>query len=118
MDNPASEEPPRIFEEPNLLWTPRIEGEIEAWQRTGVFPFPEMDLHSSQHFRGLSPIELRLIHHLSSMYRDMRLADFVQCTLWVQQIPRYARMYIQAFARLAYILGPAFSMQLSGMILS
>lgn len=91
MDHPPSEEAPRTLEEPNLLWTPRIESEIETWQRTGVFPFPEMDLQSSQHFCGLSPIDLRLIHHLSSMYRDMRLADFVQCTLWVQQIPRYAR---------------------------
>ena len=88
MDHPSSEEVPRTLEEPNLLWTPRIESEIETWQRTGVFPFPEMDLQSSQHFRGLSPIELRLIHHLSSIYKDMRLADFVQCTLWVQQVPR------------------------------
>ncbi|KAF6238515.1 hypothetical protein HO173_003483 [Letharia columbiana] len=89
MDHPPSEEAPRTLEEPNLLWTPRIESEIETWQRTGVFPFPEMDLQSSQHFRGLSPIDLRLIHHLSSIYRDMRLADFVQCTLWVQQIPSF-----------------------------
>ena len=87
MDHPP-EETPRIVDEPNLLWTPRIESEIETWQRTGVFPFSEMDLQSSQHFHGLSPIDLRLLHHLSSIYRDMRLADFVQCTLWVQQIPR------------------------------
>ena len=87
MDHPPLEDAPRILEEPNLLWTPRIESEIETWRRTGVFPFPEMDLQSSQQFRGLSPIDLRLIHHLSSIYRDMRLADFVHCTLWVQQIP-------------------------------
>lgn len=87
MDHPPLEEAPRVLEEPNLLWTSRIESEIETWRRTGVFPFPEMDLQSSQQFRGLSPIDLRLIHHLSSIYRDMRLADFVHCTLWVQQIP-------------------------------
>lgn len=88
MDNPPAEEAPRSPKEPNLLWTPRVEHEIDTWNRTGVFPFPELNLQSLQQLRGFTPIDLRLIYHLSSIYRDMRLADFVQCTPWVQQIPR------------------------------
>ena len=92
MDNPPVEEnsQTRTPREPNLLWTQRIEREIDSWQRTGVFPFPELNLKSMQQLRGFSVIDLRLIYHLSSIYRDVRLADFVQSTLWVQQIPRYA----------------------------
>lgn len=91
MDSPPVEEntQTRTPREPNLLWTQRIEHEIDSWQRTGVFPFPELNLKSIQHLRGFSVIDLRLIYHLSSIYRDVRLADFIQSTLWVQQIPRY-----------------------------
>ena len=91
MDNPPPDEAPRSPQEPNLLWTPRIEGEIAEWQRTGRFPFPEMGLQSFPHLqlRGFPPNDLRLIHHVSSIYLDMRLANFVQCTLWVEQIPKY-----------------------------
>lgn len=88
MDNPPVEENPPSPRQPDLLWTPRIEREIDIWQRTGVFPFPELNMQSIQQFRGFPLIDLRLIHYLSSIYQDMRLADFVQCTLWVQQTPR------------------------------
>lgn len=88
MDSPPPEEAPKSSQGPNLLWTPKIEHEVELWQRTGVFPFFELNLEATGQFRGLSSIDLRLIHHLSSIYRDMRSQDFVQCTLWVQEIPR------------------------------
>ena len=89
MDSPPPpEEAPKSSQGPNLLWTPRIEHEVELWRRTGVFPFFELNLEASGHFRGMSSIDLRLIHHLSSIYRDMRHKDFVHCTLWVEQLPR------------------------------
>lgn len=90
MDGPSPpDDRPTGPKQPNLLSTPKIDHEIEGWQRTGLFPFPEMNLQHTQQFHGLAPIDLRLIHHLSSIYRDMRLADFVKCTLWIQEIPRY-----------------------------
>lgn len=95
MDNPPPpEDPTRYPKVPNLLWTPKIEREIEAWQRTGVFPFLELNIQSFQHFSRLSAVDLRLIYHLSSIYRDMRHSNFVQCTLWVQQIPRYGTVLL------------------------
>ena len=73
---------------PDLLSTPAIDREIEAWQRTGVFPFPELGLRSSRQFYGLSTIDLRLIHHLCSIYKDMQVTGLARCTLWVQDFPR------------------------------
>ena len=73
---------------PNLLSNANIERELEAWRTSGLFPFPEMQLQSPQQFQNLSRIELRLIHHLCTIYREMRLADFGGCTLWVQELPR------------------------------
>lgn len=73
------------------MWTAKIEDEIREWQHTGVFPFTEMNLQSFpfQDFRIYNYRDLRLIHHLSAIHRDVMLADFVRCTLWVQQIPRF-----------------------------
>ena len=89
-DQSASEEVPRSPQAPNLMWTPKIEDEVRAWQQTGIFPFGEMKLQSFpfQDFRIYNHRDLRLIHHISSIFRDVLLADFVRCTLWVQQIPR------------------------------
>lgn len=90
MDSPPpAEEVSKSPKGPNLLWTPKIEHEVEVWQRTGVFPFFELNLQSSGHFFGLTAIDLRLIHHLSSIYRDMKRLNFGNCTLWVEDIPRY-----------------------------
>lgn len=73
------------------MWTPKIEDEVRIWQQTNNFPFPEMKLQlfPQQDFRIYNYRDLRLIHHLSAIYRDVMLANFVQCTLWVQQIPRF-----------------------------
>lgn len=73
---------------PNLLWTPQIEREVDLWQRTGHSPFSELQLQPPDQFRGLSSIDLRLIHHLSSIYRDLERVNVGRCTLWVEEIPR------------------------------
>lgn len=90
MDRPPpAEEPSGASTGPNLLWTPQIERDIELWQQTGVFPFRELGLQSFDQFRKLNAVDLRLIHHLSSTYRDMQSIDFVHCTLWANEIPKY-----------------------------
>lgn len=86
---PPPEDSTNDRKQANLLMTPKIELELDAWRRSGVFPFQEMQLHYTQHFCNLTSVDMRLVHHVSSIYRDMRLADFVECTFWVQEIPRY-----------------------------
>ena len=85
--------------EPNLLWSSEVKREIEAWQRTGAFPFPELHLQSHQHLRRLSPMDMRLVHHVASIYRDMRNKDFIQCTLWVQELPMYVQRFLSCRCR-------------------
>lgn len=85
---PPTEDQPGPSRGPNLLSSPSIERELETWRTTSVFPFPEMHLQFPHQFSGLSRIELRLIHHICTIYREMRLSDFVGCTIWVQHVPR------------------------------
>ena len=90
MDTPpAAEESSQSSKGPDLLWSPEIDSEINNWHRTGVFPFPELGLQSFQQFFPLSLIDLRLVYHVSSIYRDLQRIDFVHCTLWASEIPRY-----------------------------
>ena len=86
--SPPADEVPRGPAHPNMLLNPRIEAELDTWRRTGIFPFPEMRLQATHHFTALSLMDLRLVHHMCSIYRDMRLADFVECTFWVEELPR------------------------------
>ena len=89
MDNPPAGDVAKSSEGPNLLWNSTIEREVKTWQATGIFPFAELNLQSCGQFRDLSTIDLRLIHHISSIYRDMQPANLGNCTLWVEQIPKY-----------------------------
>ena len=89
MDSPPPvDEASQSSKGPNLLWSAQIENEVETWQRTGIFPFPELGLQSVEHFYPLSSIDLRLVHHVSSIYRDLQRIDFIQCTLWASEIPK------------------------------
>ena len=89
MDNSLhADHSPSLFEGPNLLWTPAIEQEVAEWQNAGVFPFDDLDLKPSGHFMNLSWTDLRLLHHLLTIYREIRSLKFEECTIWVQDLPR------------------------------
>ena len=87
--NPSPPDESSVPQGPNLLWTRSVEGAIEAWHQTGVFPSSNIGLHSSYQFQRLSREDLRLVYHLLSIYQDMQRVNLSQCTLWVQELPRY-----------------------------
>ena len=90
MDSPPpSDDIPKSPKGPNLLWTPLIEAEIDNWIQTGIYPFPELCLRNNHQFRGLSKIDLRLVHHVSSIYRDLQRRNLLHCTAWVEKLPMY-----------------------------
>ena len=68
---------------------PMIDAQIDNWQRTGIFPFPELGLHNTHQFHGLGKVDLRLIHHLSSIYRDLLHMGLLACVPWVARLPVY-----------------------------
>ena len=89
QSHPPPPDKPPVSQGPNLLWTKSIEGVIETWHRTGILPSSNLGLHSSYQFQGLSRQDLRLVYHLLSIYQDMQRVNLSQCTLWVQELPRY-----------------------------
>lgn len=74
-------------DKPDLMWNPQNEAAIAEWKRTGIFPFPSPDL-----YLPLSPInytdeELRLIHHVASLYDTLAAMGANNFTLWTRHIP-------------------------------
>jgi hypothetical protein len=90
MDSPTAMMPdsPQSPQQPNLLWTPEIEATIELWRQTGEFPFPELRVYPQPEWRALTTIDLRLIHHLSSISNEMFRNR--TSTLWTDMMPKYA----------------------------
>ena len=69
------------------MWTPEIEATIEQWQRTGVFPFPSLNIYPAPNPQYLSIEDMRLIHHVASISHQLGTVDANGFTLWTRQIP-------------------------------
>jgi len=69
------------------MWTPEIEATIDQWQRTGMFPFPGLQIFPAPNPHTLSVENLRLIHHVASISHELRVVDAEGFTLWTRQIP-------------------------------
>ncbi|KAK4163529.1 hypothetical protein QBC43DRAFT_56623 [Cladorrhinum sp. PSN259] len=87
-DVPVPEDRAGSPDKPDLMWTPDIEAEINQWQQTGIFPFPDL-IYPSPIFdmSRLSIEDLRLIHHVASISYEMRNIGANEFTLWTRQIP-------------------------------
>ncbi|KAK3956476.1 hypothetical protein QBC32DRAFT_124052 [Pseudoneurospora amorphoporcata] len=86
-DIPVADDRSTSPDKPDLMWTPEIEAVIEQWQRTGLFPFPNLNIYPTPAPQYLSTDELRLIHHVASISNQMMEIDANGFTLWTRQIP-------------------------------
>ncbi|KAF2715648.1 hypothetical protein K504DRAFT_31084 [Pleomassaria siparia CBS 279.74] len=91
MDSPTAliPESPKSPQQPNLLWTSEIDSTIELWRQTGEFPFPELRVYPQPQWRAYPKIELRLIHHLSSISNEMFRHRTSKLTLWTDMMPKF-----------------------------
>ncbi|KAI9701028.1 MAG: hypothetical protein M1836_001696 [Candelina mexicana] len=90
MDAPVQGQgPPRSPQSVNLLWTPEVEREIELWQQTGRFPFPELRLVHPPLPQDFSTTDLRLIHHVASTSKEMHYNRCSKFTVWTEKIPSF-----------------------------
>lgn len=92
MDMPPQEDRAATPEKADLLWTPEIEAEIERWQRTGSFPFPDLYFYPAPSPQFFSLEDLRLIHHVASVSSELGNADASGFTIWTRQIPLFLKI--------------------------
>lgn len=89
---PVQEERAPTPEKADLLWTPEIEKEIERWQQTGSFPFPELYLYPAPSPQFFSFEDLRLIHHVASISSELGMHDAGNFTIWTRQVPLFLKI--------------------------
>lgn len=75
-------------EQPSLVLTPNSEQRIDAWQRTGSFPYPELQVFTPPQTHEYSRVELRLIHHLSTISNDLLMKGTTNLTIWTQKMSK------------------------------
>ncbi|GAP91713.2 putative c6 transcription factor protein [Rosellinia necatrix] len=73
-------------DKPDLMWTPEIEANIAEWQRSGIFPFPNL-VYSAPVPQYFTVEELRLIYHVAAICHELNAMDANNFTLWTRQIP-------------------------------
>lgn len=105
MDSPTAMMPesPQSPQQPNLLWTPEIEATIELWRQTGEFPFPELRVYPQPQWRTLTTVDLRLVHHLSSISSEMFRNRTSKATLWTDMMPKYGPIPPSRFVQLTSV---------------
>ncbi|KAI1485670.1 hypothetical protein F5X96DRAFT_682629 [Biscogniauxia mediterranea] len=86
-DVPVPDERAATPDKPDLMWTPEIEAAIELWQRTGMFPFPSLNIYPAPMPQYYSVEDLRLIFHVAAICNEMNAIDANGFTLWTRQIP-------------------------------
>ncbi|KAI0852386.1 hypothetical protein F5Y00DRAFT_194458 [Daldinia vernicosa] len=86
-DVPVPDERAATPDKPDLMWTPEIEAAVEQWQRTGIFPFPSLNIYPAPAPQYYSIEDLRLIFHVAAICNEMSAMDANGFTLWTRQIP-------------------------------
>jgi hypothetical protein len=84
---PVPEDRSASPDKPDLMWTPEVEAAIEQWQRTGVFPFPNLNIYPTPSPQYLPLENLRLIYHVASICDELAALDANGFTIWTRQIP-------------------------------
>jgi hypothetical protein len=89
MDNIGSEsETQQSPEQAPVALTPGSEQQVEAWQQTGSFPYPDLQVAPPPPTQEYSKNDLRLIHHLSAISNELLLKGSSNLTLWTQKMPK------------------------------
>lgn len=88
-DMPIAYDQEGSLQGPDLMWTPEIVANVEQWKQTGIAPFPYFDTSSPFRAEERSPAELRLIHHICSIFAGLEVIEANHFTLWTRYIPAY-----------------------------
>jgi len=91
-DLPMSEDRAITPDKADLMWTPEIEAAVDQWQRTGVFPFPSLNIFPAPASQRFSREELRLIYHVAAICHQLSAIDANGFTLWTRYIPTILRL--------------------------
>ncbi|OAP65011.1 hypothetical protein AYL99_00983 [Fonsecaea erecta] len=83
----AGEEPVKGTKTPDLLMSPELQRRIDNWRLTGESQMPELQVHDRIYWTRFSTIDLRLVHHITTLSTDMYNQGYSSCTAWGSRMP-------------------------------
>ncbi|OAL40579.1 hypothetical protein AYO20_00315 [Fonsecaea nubica] len=83
----AGEEPVKGTTPPDLLMSPELQLRLDNWRLTGESPLQELQVSDRIYWTRFSTIDLRLVHHITTLSTDMYNLGYSPCTVWVSRMP-------------------------------
>ncbi|KIY01920.1 uncharacterized protein Z520_02058 [Fonsecaea multimorphosa CBS 102226] len=83
----AGEEPVKGTKPPDLLMSPELQRRIDNWRLTGESQLPELQVPDRIYWTRFSTIDLRLVHHITTLSTDMYNRGYSPCTAWGSRMP-------------------------------
>lgn len=84
----AGDEPAKGTNPPDLLTTPQLQQILDAWRLTGEPPLPELRQADLTYWTRFSTIDLRLVHHITTLASDMYRRGYSACTPWTPKMSK------------------------------
>lgn len=84
----AGEEPAKGANPPDLLTTPQLQQMLDTWRLTGESPLPELRKSDLTYWTRFSTIDLRLMHHITTLSSDMYRHGYSACTPWTPKMSK------------------------------
>jgi hypothetical protein len=83
MDMPAAgEELLKGSQSPDLLMSPELQRMLDNWRLTGESPLPDLAVNDLSYWKRFSAIDLRLIHHITTLSLNLHQRGYAACTPW------------------------------------
>lgn len=86
----AGDEPAKGARPPELLTTPELQQTLDTWRLTGQTPFLELRKSDPSYWTRFSTIDLRLVHHITTLSSDLYRRGYTQCMPWTPKMSKYA----------------------------
>lgn len=82
----AGDEPAKGSNPPELLTSPQLQQALDTWRLTGESPLPELKKSDLTYWTRFSTIDLRLIHHITTLSSDLYARGYSQCIPWTSKM--------------------------------
>lgn len=85
----AGDEPAKGSSPADLLVSTELQQALDNWRLTGQSPLAELRKSDLSYWTRFSTIDLRLIHHITTLSSDLYRRGYSLCTPWTPKMSKY-----------------------------
>lgn len=84
----AGDEPAKGSNTPDLLTSNELQQALDNWRLTGQAPLAELRKSDLSYWTRFLTIDLRLIHHVTTLSSDLYRRGYSHCTPWTPKMSK------------------------------